>query len=381
MKRWIIMALLLAILLLPLPAWAENDGGALPGTESLASAVLMEQQTSTRLWAANADRDCAVAGLCKLPALLTLAQSMDEGAIDPAAMMSVSSHAAEIPGPTAFLDSGETVAASELMKAAVMISAGDAIMTLGENAFGSESVFVENINITLRQLGLSKSVQDAVGTALKLTAWELAALGRAAAESKTFSQYCTLYLDSLSHADGRETELVNANRLLKSYAGCSGLLTGSSADDGYCGVFLVKRNGTNLIAVVLGAADANQRTLAATALLDYGFSGFRTETLAKADTPMAEAVPVRNGDLKSVDLVPKETVTVVLKSASGKLKKTLEAPAYLEAPLSTDIAVCEATFTGEDGSVIATVPLYPATAVAAFGIGDILLRIMGIFCA
>ncbi len=379
MKRWIAALLICLFAVQPVTTYGEND--ALAGTESLSAAVLMEQQTSTRLWASNADGDCAVAGLSKLPALLTLAQSMDEGAIDPLAGMSVSSHAASIPGPTAFLDGGETVAANELMKAAVMISAGDAIMTLGENAYGSESVFVENINITMRQLGLTKTVIDAVGSGLKLTAWELATLGKAAAESKTFTQYCTLYMDSITHADGRETELVNANRLINNYAGCSGLMTGSSADDGYCGVFYAKRNGTNLIAVVVGAADAGKRTVAATALLDFGFSGFRTETLVKAGTPVVEAVPVRNGDVKSVDLVPRETVTIVLQSASGKLKKVFEAPSYLEAPLDINMVVCEVAFTGEDGNTVAAVPLYPAKEVAAFGIGDILLRIMAIFCA
>ena len=246
------------------------------------------------------------------------------------------------------------------MKAAVMISAGDAIMALGESAFGSESVFVENINITLRQLGLQPSVADAVGTNLKLSAWDLAALGKAAMESKTFSQYCTLYLDTLLHEDGRETELVNANRLIKSYAGCGGLMTGSSATDGYCGIFYAKRNGTAMIAVTLGAADANRRAAAAVALLDFGFAGYRTETIAKAGTALVEAVPVRNGDVKTIDLMPKETVTVVLESANGKLTKDYETPAYLEAPLDAGVPVGEMRFIAGDGGAVATVPLYPA---------------------
>lgn len=377
MKR-IVCCLMILLLLRPAIALAEAD---IPETNGVRAAVLMETQTGTRLWAKEADAPKSVAGLGKLPAILTLTQAADDGTIALDDKMQVSAHAAGVSGPTAFLSDGEQILAGELIKAAVMISAGDAIMALGENAYGSESVFVENITVTMQQLGLTKSLSDAMGTALTLSAWEVATLGRAAADSKAFRQSCSLYLDGITHADGRETELVNANRLINQYAGASGLLTGSSQEDGYCGAFYAERNGTYLLAVVIGAQDAVRRTAAAVALLDYGFANYRTETIAKQNAPLVKDVAVRDGDVKRIDLVAKDEEMLVLETARGKLKSAHNAPAYLEAPLDAGTPVAEMAFTGEDGAEVCTVPLYPAHDVAAFGIRDILLRITALFCA
>lgn len=370
-----------ALSLLSIPALASANQPTLPDAEAVSAAVLVEPETCTRLWANRADERYIVAGLSKLPALLTLAQAFDDGAIDASTAMRVSSHASEIAGPTAFLEANEEIDAGTLMKAAVMISAGDAIMTLGENVYGSESVFVDNINVTLRQLGLTASLSDAMGSAAGLTAWDLALLGRAAAESDTFLQYSRMYYDGIQHSDGRETELVSANRLLKSYAGCIGLQTGSSAEVGYGGVFLIERNGMRLIAVVLGAKNASERAGAACALLDYGFATYRTQTLAAIGKPVEKNIPVRNGNVKVIDLVVREDVTIIAQTAGGELTQSLDLPEILEAPLDASVSVGTVTFTNASGEVVASVPVYPSVPVEAFGITDLLRRIIAAFLA
>lgn len=367
------------MLLTPMRALAEQ--AVIGETAGLSGAVLAEATTMSRLWAESADTEFAVAGLSKLPAILTIAQAMDEGSVRADTVMRVSTHAASIPGPTAFLDGGEEIGAGELFKAAVMISAGDAIMTLGENAYGSESVFVENINVTLRQLGIEKTVHDALGTDTLFTVWELTTLGAAAAGSAAFSRYAALYYDGITHADGRETELVNANRLLNNYAGCVGVMTGSSASDGYCGVFYTVRNRTALIAVVIGAESAAKRASAAVALMDYGFANFRTETVSTASEVVVKGLPVRDGTVKSVDLVTRSTRTVVIEGRQGKLTAERTVPEYLEAPLTASTPVGSVSYRNEAGEVVAEVPLFPACDVEAFALLDILMRILAIYLA
>ena len=269
-------------------------------------AVLTDASGKETLFDLYADVPYDVAGLVKLPAILTLCQAIDEGMIRADAEMTVTMRAAKIGGPTAFLEEGETLRASELIKAAVMISAGDAIMTLGENVYGSENVFIENIHATLRLCGLEKNMTDACGTGMQFTAKELACLGAAAMRSETFQKYCTLYREVLLHADGRETELVNANRLVRSYSGCKGLITGSSGTSTYCGVFAAERSGTGFLAVVIGAASANDRFAAAETMLNYGFSNFVSQQLCRAETIIAEAVPVHEGTEKTVNLIARE---------------------------------------------------------------------------
>ena len=378
MKRIFIMVIIAGMILLPYhTARAENV--AMSQESTYKAAVLIEAKTGTRLWEKNADEGLAVAGLSKLPAILTLAQSMDDGSLSSSASIRVSQRAATISGPTAFLEAAEDIDAAALMKAAVMISAGDAITALGETAYGSESVFCANINVTLQQLGVSSSLTDSLGSAARFSAYELALLGTAACESGTFSKYCALYLDEIVHMGERRTELVNANRLLNNYAGYTGLLTGSSQTDGYCGVFSASRNGTTFIVVIIGAESATIRTAAATELLDYGFANFRLMTLAQEGEVFAGELAVRDGDLKSVNLVAANRVDDVVHTQDGALTKRVNAPEYLEAPFDTETVLGSVDFLDSSGNEVLSIPLYASAAVRAFGVKDIIMRILQAF--
>ena len=132
-----IAGLLCCCMVALLPALRAGAEGGWQKPADVQAAVLIESTSGTVLCGENENAACSVAGLSKFPALLTLAQAFDAGTIRDEVPMRVSGRAAAIGGPTAFLDSGEELAAAELMKAAVMISAGDAIMTLGEGAYGS----------------------------------------------------------------------------------------------------------------------------------------------------------------------------------------------------------------------------------------------------
>ncbi len=370
MRRRVLPALI--ALLLCLPAIGSRAEVAWTMPEGVAAAVLTDGTGAAVLCEGNADEPMQVAGLARLPALLTLADAFDNGAIDGGATMHVSARAAGIGGPTAFLESGEQMAAAELMKAAVMISAGDAIMALGEGAFGSESVFVENINATLQRLGLDCAVSDALGSSLVLSARDVATLGAAAVGSETFLRYSGLYFERLVHADGRETELVSANQLVRTYAGCVGLLTGSSSTDGYCGVFAAVRSGTTFIAVVLGAGDPSTRASAASAMLDFGFAAYRVETLLRTGDTVARDVPVDDGTVRTIDLVVREEISLLLPRSEALPEAKTEAPALLPAPLAADTAVGKVSYYNAEGVLLAEAALYPASDVPAFGILDIL---------
>ena len=81
--------------------------------------------------------------------------------------------------------------------------------------------------------------------------------------------YCSVWMDTLR---GGATQLVNTNKLLKSYTGITGLKTGTTGKAGVCISASAERDGLRLIAVVLGAASGKERFQAATTLLDYGFA-------------------------------------------------------------------------------------------------------------
>lgn len=339
-------------------------------------AILTDVSGQEPLYELYADVPYDVAGLAKLPAILTLCQAIDEGLIRADTEMTVSTRAANISGPTAFLEEGEPIRASELIKAAIMISAGDAIMALGENAYGSENVFIENIHATLRLCGLEKNMTDACGTGMQFSAKELALLGAAALESETFQKYCALYREVLLHTDGRQTELVNANRLVRSYNGCKGLITGSSGTSTYCGVFAAERGGTGFVAVVIGAESANDRFTVAETMLNYGFSNYVSRELSRAGTVVAENVPVHEGTEKTVNLVTRDDARVLLPKASEQdLREERDIPVQLEAPIDPTQQVGSIRWLNAAGEVLATVPLYADRAADAFGWKDVFSEI------
>ena len=93
--------------------------------------------------------------------------------------------------------------------------------------------------------------------------------------------YCTVWMDTLR---GGATQLVNTNKLLKSYNG----ITAENGNNrqGRC-VHLRQciADDLRLIAVVLGSSSGKERFAAATSLLDYGFAMFESALVPIPQTP------------------------------------------------------------------------------------------------
>ncbi len=370
MRRFVSLMLTVFILLLPVGTWGEGD----PVDPAVPAWCLTLPGRAEPLLEKKGADGMAVAGLRKLPAVLTLCRAFDSGLIAESTGMQVSPRAASIPGPTAFLEAGERIEAGELLKAAVMISAGDAIVTLGENAFGSESVFLNNIMVTLKELGVERILTDCLGTGAAFSAGDLCALGVAAAKSEHFCRWSGQYMEHIVHAGGRETELVNANRMIRSYSGCFGLMTGSQKEEGYSGVFAVKRQEVVYVAAVIGARTSEDRFAAASSLFDYAFATFRPVHITEAGAVVAPDWPVLGGDRPAVDLVAHEDASLLLLKQAGKVERRLDVPEQLTAPLNTDESVGSAVFS-LGGEEVFSAALYPAADVASHTLLDLFKRV------
>ena len=327
----------------------------------------------------SADEPLGAAGLSKLPAVLTLCNAIDGGLLDENTVVTVSRSAAAIGGPTAFLQANETISAGELIRAAVMISAGDAIWALMEHAFGSEDVFLQNIVLTLHSIGIERTMLGCLGTGDSFSCRELILLGERALESETFKKYCGVKYAVLHHADGRDTELASANKLLTSLSGCMGLLTGSSNADGYCGLFACKRGDTTFLCVILGAPNSKERFRIATKLIEEAFANYKTFTLAEPNEPVVADWPVDSAEGETVNLYAKETVTLLLKKSDGEPDEQFDLPDVLVPPLDPEFSVGTVTFFARDGSVLSELALYPDRAILSSDYRSVLRRVFSSF--
>lgn len=132
------------------------------------------------------------------------------------------------------------------------------------------------MNRRAKQLGMnSTTFYNATGLDADghlTTAHDIALMSRELLNHRDVTKYTTIWQDSLR--DGK-TGLVNTNKLVRFYEGCTGLKTGTTDGAGCCVSASAKRGDMELIAVVMGAANSDDRFSAARKLLDYGFANYQ----------------------------------------------------------------------------------------------------------
>ena len=143
--------------------------------------------------------------------------------------------------------------------------------------------------------------------------------------------YCSIWMDTLR---GGATQLVNTNKLLKSYRGITGLKTGTTGKAGVCISASAERDGLRLIAVVLGSASGKERFQAASTLLDYGFARYESAAAAlPGDAP--QTLPVEHGTAATVPLNYESPGHCLMpKGEGGTLEAVVELPTSLSAPVA-----------------------------------------------
>ena len=173
--------------------------------------------------------------------------------------------------------------------------------------------------------------------------------------------YCTVWMDTLR---GGATQLVNTNKLLKSYNGITGLKTGTTGKAGVCISASASRDDLRLIAVVLGSSSGKERFAAATSLLDYGFAMFESALVPiPADAP--KTLPVQKGEEPALELcytAPERCLAV--KGQGNALQAEVELPQTLEAPIREGSVIGSLNIKNSQG-ILQSCPIIAAKPVDA----------------
>ena len=149
-------------------------------------------------------------------------------------------------------------------------------------------------------------------------------------------EYSGIWTDTLR---GGQTQLTNTNKLLKSYAGITGLKTGTTNGAGVCISASAVRDGMGLLAVVLGSPSSKERFAAAKILLDYGFAAFETGSVPEI-AGRAQTLSVTGGVAREAELVYAVPEKLLLKKGEGQtLTASVALPQQLKAPVSAGTQV------------------------------------------
>ena len=336
-----------------------------------AAALLMEADSGQIISQMNADSPRPVASVTKLMTILLTLEQLEAGRIALSDAITVTDSAAGMGGSQVLLDVGERQSVSTLLKCMIVGSANDAAVALAEAMYGSEALCAEAMNRRAEALGMANSrFVNCTGLPAEgqhTTARDVAVMAREVFARDLYYDFSTVWMEDIDHGDGRTTQLVNTNKLLKLYDGCDGGKTGSTNEAGYCVAATARRGGMRLIAVVLGAASGKERFALAQQLFDYGFANYRQYPVARKGTKVRGQLPVTGGEAEGVSLVLDGDLTLLVnKGDEQRVELAPDLPESVTAPVQPGDVVGRVNVI-VDGRSVAQIPVAAAEGVEAKG--------------
>ena len=374
MKR--ISTFILAALLLTaaIPAAGAEGTGSL--SLSCASALLMEKETGTVLYDQDSHQKLEPASVTKIMTLLLVMEALDDGRLTPDDMVTVSANAAGMGGSQVYLKEGEQMPVRELIKCVTVVSGNDCAVALAEHLCGSEAAFVAEMNRKAQELGMADTnFVNCTGLPADghvTTAYDIALMSRELIlNHPDIRDYTTIWMDSIRNGT---FGLTNTNRLIRFYAGATGLKTGSTDTALYCMSATAERDGMELIAVIMKAPTSAQRFEDAKALLDYGFANYALVNVYP-ETPLAP-VDVLLGTAAQVQPQLKEDCTLLVdKRLADQVSTRVTVAQDVEAPVDPGQTLGQLeVYVGEE--LQKTIPIVAAQGVERLTVPGIFSRML-----
>ena len=258
----------------------RDNSGNLTGLElSAESAVIMEASGGQVLLEKNADEKKPPASVTKVMTLLLIFDALADGTITPDTEVTTSEYAASMGGSQVFLEAGEKQMVDTMIKCIAVASANDACVAMAEKIAGSEPAFVEKMNQRSAGLGMTNTHFvncNGLDTEGHLTtARDIALMSRELiTKYPQIEDYSTIWMENITHTTAKgssEFGLSNTNKLIRQYEYATGLKTGSTSGAKFCLSATARKDGVNMIAVVMAEPDSKTRIKDAIAMLNYGF--------------------------------------------------------------------------------------------------------------
>lgn len=294
--------------------------------------LLMELNSGQVLYEKDADTARRPASVTKIMTMLLAFEAIDSGKFKLEDTITVSEHAAGMGGSQVYLEVGETQTVEDILKCMIVSSANDAAVAMGEAIAGSETGFVSMMNEKAKELGMNHThFENACGLEAEghlMSARDIAILSRELLlKHPEVTKYTTIWMDTIIHKTRKgesEFGLANTNKFLKKYEGANGLKTGYTSAAGFSMSATATRNGTTLIAVVMGSETKDIRYSDAAKLLDYGFANCSIYEDNKV-LDGKNQLTIQNGVKDKVSMEAKSNFHYVFigKKNTGDIKKKL----------------------------------------------------------
>ena len=337
------------------------------------AACLIEQNSGLIIYDYNMHEKLRPASVTKIMSLLLIMEALDSGKIQLTDKIPCTEDAAKMGGSQIWLDVRETLTVEEMLKAICVVSANDCVVAMADYLEGSQDAFVKKMNQKAQELGMNdttfKNCHGIDEDGHLTSAYDIAIMSRELLMNHpSITKYTTIWMDSLR--DGKSS-LVNTNKLVRNYNGCTGLKTGSTSIALYNLSASATRNNLSLIAVVLKAPTPAIRFSNAQKLLDYGFSNYSVTSFGKKGD-IIKSVTIKKGTLSSVDAVLENDADILKSNGNNSdITQEIKLSDTLNAPILDGQKIGEVEFS-MDGSVILTVNLVSNKTVSKLNFSSIL---------
>ena len=342
------------------------------------SYILIEPTSHTVLTSYNENDKYEVASIVKLMTLLLTFEAIDGGKLSLDDTVYPSEYACIMEGSQAFLDAGSEYSVRDLIKTVIVASANDSAVVLAETVSGSESQFVKLMNQRAQELNMANTLYaNATGLPAEnqySTAADTSTILYQISKHSLFEEDSHIWMDKLVHPSGRETELVNTNRLIRYFNNCKGGKTGYTDEARYCLGSISEKDGFELIAVVLGCKKASDRFNESMDLYRYGFANYENKAILTAGDEY-QVVTVSKGKEQTVPVIASQDFCVVSqKGDNGEIEVKFECESKVKAPVEEG-QVLGTIVVLKNGKIIGEVDAVAEHSVAVNSYRDVLKKI------
>lgn len=322
MKKILILFFLL--LLVPIVKAEEVEDLAPNGK----SAIMIEASTGEILFQKNKDERLAPASMTKMMSMLLIMEEIEKGNLKWDEMVTASEKASSMGGSQIFLEVGEKMSVTDMLKGISIASGNDATVAMAERISGSEDAFVKKMNEKAKELGLTNTnFVNATGLPADnhySSANDMSIIAKELVKHEKILEFTSTYEDYLRKDSKSPFWLVNTNRLVRFYSGVDGLKTGFTDEAGYCLTSTAKRENMRLITVVMNEPDSSKRSSDTSKMLDYGFNMYMVRNIID-DTTTITKKTVELGKKLEVEIIANDKITVLSKKNEKIRNITYEA--------------------------------------------------------
>ena len=349
---------------------SENlDDNSNPLDLDCGSCILIEQSSGQVLYSYNSHEKLKPASVTKLMSIYLIMEAISQGKINYDTKIPCSENAESMGGSQIWLTTTENLTVHEMLKAICIVSANDCVTAMAEYLGGTEENFVNMMNEKAQELGMNdtnfKNCHGIDEDDHYMSSYDIAILSRKLLETyPEITNYTTIYMDSLR--DGKSS-LVNTNKLVRNYNGCTGLKTGSTSLALYNLSASATRNDMSLIAVIMKAPTSELRFKNSSNLLDYGFSNFEYKKMVSKND-IIKNVKVSKGISPSVNAIAESDCgTLISKGNDVNIEQNISIDDTISAPISEGQNIGKITYT-LNGDTISECNLTASNDVAKIGL-------------